>query len=118
MRLGSGSTEISKTPSISRSKKFLDKGKKGRKGSKSFLLSPEVEYSCLLPEWSFTNQNICLEEKWLLTLSIEPCWNLADALLSCKKLWARKQNKGLGSLRGKKQEDRLLIPPPLNMLPS
>lgn len=104
-------------------KSFLTEEKKkekNKKDNKSFLLSVEVEHSCRLPKWSSANQNICLEEKSLLTLSIAPRWSLADAWLSCKRLRARTRSQGWGSqgcrsrLLG--QEDRLPAPPPPKML--
>lgn len=48
------------------------------------MLIPEEENSLLLPELSFPNQNICLEEKWLLTLSFPSCWKPTDAGLGCR----------------------------------
>lgn len=101
-------------------KKFLDREEKNKKDNKSFLLSVEIERSCRLPKWSSANQNICLEEKSLLTLSIAPRWSLADAWQSCERLRARTQSQGWGSrgcgsrLLG--QEDRIPAPPPPKVL--
>lgn len=121
MTLVGGSTQISRILSLNRCKKFLDRKREKKKYNKSFLLSPQVENSRLLPERLFTNQNFCLEEKMpayiaLCALLLEPGRSLAEleeAVGQGAETGLRVPGEG-----GEEQEGRLLIPPPLNMLSS